>query len=294
MDRHVNLLSMIHRRFGRTGISMPVLTCGGMRYQHKWDDVPPADIPMANQQNLEAHDPPRAGTRHQPHRNRPRLRHLGNAARLGAAQASPRQNHRPNQGGSLCRPAGVHRHLRTNRWPTSSSITSICSRFTASTTRTPRSNPAPRRLPAMPPAQLQQEGRARYIGFSTHAPLRHHPRAIDTGEFDYVNLHWYWVNDHNWPAVLKPPPATTWACSSSAPTTRAANSTNRPKNSSACASHSRRWPSTTSTACPGRKSTRSASVPRDPRISTNTSKRSACSTRRKPWSHPSTAGSARQ
>jgi hypothetical protein len=32
---------------------MPVLTCGGMRYQHKWDDVPPEDIPKANQENLE-------------------------------------------------------------------------------------------------------------------------------------------------------------------------------------------------------------------------------------------------
>jgi hypothetical protein len=25
---------------------------------------------------------------------------------------------------------------------------------------------------------------------------------VNSGEFDYVNLHWYWVNDHNWPAVL--------------------------------------------------------------------------------------------
>ena len=26
-------------------------------------------------------------------------------------------------------------------------------------------------------------------------------RTIETGEFDYVNLHWYFVNDFNWPAV---------------------------------------------------------------------------------------------
>ena len=26
-------------------------------------------------------------------------------------------------------------------------------------------------------------------------------RAIATGEFDYVNLHWYFVNDLNWAAV---------------------------------------------------------------------------------------------
>ena len=33
---------------------MPVFSCGGMRYQFKWQDVAPEDIPQANQDNLEA------------------------------------------------------------------------------------------------------------------------------------------------------------------------------------------------------------------------------------------------
>ncbi|MEI6197882.1 MAG: aldo/keto reductase, partial [Verrucomicrobiota bacterium] len=45
---------MKYRRFGRTNLQMPVISCGGMRYQHKWQDVPPAEIPKANQENLEA------------------------------------------------------------------------------------------------------------------------------------------------------------------------------------------------------------------------------------------------
>src|SRR4026207_967239 len=45
---------MKYRRFGRTGLLMPVISCGGMRYQYKWQDVPPQDIPPANQANLEA------------------------------------------------------------------------------------------------------------------------------------------------------------------------------------------------------------------------------------------------
>src|SRR5216117_3739134 len=45
---------MIYRRFGRTELAMPVFSCGGMRYQFKWQDVPPQDIPAANQDNLEA------------------------------------------------------------------------------------------------------------------------------------------------------------------------------------------------------------------------------------------------
>ncbi len=49
--------------------------------------------------------------------------------------------------------------------------------------------------------KLQAEGRARFLGFSTHAPCDVIVDAIETGEFDYVNLHWYWVNQSNWPAI---------------------------------------------------------------------------------------------
>src|SRR5580658_7392974 len=45
---------MQYRRFGRTELRMPVLSCGGMRYQYKWQDVPPEEIPADGQANLEA------------------------------------------------------------------------------------------------------------------------------------------------------------------------------------------------------------------------------------------------
>src|SRR6476620_12720911 len=45
---------MQYRRFGRTELRMPVFSCGGMRYQHKWQDVPFSDVPADNQANLEA------------------------------------------------------------------------------------------------------------------------------------------------------------------------------------------------------------------------------------------------
>jgi uncharacterized protein len=49
--------------------------------------------------------------------------------------------------------------------------------------------------------RLQREGRVRHIGFSTHATTDIILDAIRTGEFDYVNLHWYFVNPLNWLAV---------------------------------------------------------------------------------------------
>ena len=45
---------MLYRRFGRTEIQMPVFSCGGMRYQHQWQDLPLDEIPKENQDNLEA------------------------------------------------------------------------------------------------------------------------------------------------------------------------------------------------------------------------------------------------
>ena len=49
--------------------------------------------------------------------------------------------------------------------------------------------------------EIQREGRARFIGFSSHGACDAISAAIATGEFDYVNLHWYWVNRSNEEAI---------------------------------------------------------------------------------------------
>ena len=43
---------MEYRRFGKTELHMPVISCGGMRYQESWKDSDP--ISDASQKNLEA------------------------------------------------------------------------------------------------------------------------------------------------------------------------------------------------------------------------------------------------
>src|SRR5437763_1314256 len=45
---------MKYRRFGRTELQMPVISCGGIRYQDKGQDVKPNEIPADNQANHEA------------------------------------------------------------------------------------------------------------------------------------------------------------------------------------------------------------------------------------------------
>src|SRR4029079_14210386 len=49
--------------------------------------------------------------------------------------------------------------------------------------------------------KLQAEGRVRFIGYSTHTSLDVILDANHSGEFDYFNLHGYWVNQVNWPAI---------------------------------------------------------------------------------------------
>jgi predicted aldo/keto reductase-like oxidoreductase len=47
----------------------------------------------------------------------------------------------------------------------------------------------------------QAEGRVGSVGFSTHAPLPLIEEAINSGAFDYVNLHWYFIRQENRPAI---------------------------------------------------------------------------------------------
>src|SRR5206468_2421322 len=49
--------------------------------------------------------------------------------------------------------------------------------------------------------QLQRGGFIRHIGFSTHATKDIILETVNSGEFDYLNVHWYFVNDLNWPAI---------------------------------------------------------------------------------------------
>jgi uncharacterized protein len=49
--------------------------------------------------------------------------------------------------------------------------------------------------------QLQAQGKVRFIGFSTHASPTVIQQVIETDAFDYINLHWYYINQANWEAI---------------------------------------------------------------------------------------------
>jgi len=50
--------------------------------------------------------------------------------------------------------------------------------------------------------KLQDRGLVGHVGFSTHGPTDAILATVHTDEFSYVNLHWYYFDQINWPAVV--------------------------------------------------------------------------------------------
>lgn len=49
--------------------------------------------------------------------------------------------------------------------------------------------------------EWQKQGRIRHIGFSTHGGTQDIINAIEMDCFDYLNMHWYYIFQDNWPAI---------------------------------------------------------------------------------------------
>jgi predicted aldo/keto reductase-like oxidoreductase len=191
---------MQYRRFGRTGLQMPVFSCGGMRFQHSWKDVPAEEIPAAGQANLQAtvHRAIELG-----------INHIETAHGYGSSE---RQLGRvlpelPRERLIVQTKVNPHDSAEKFRETFEESLSRLCldrvDLLSLHGINTPEIfERSMRRGGCLEAArQFQREGRVGHIGFSTHGSCDLIRQTIETGEFDYVNLHWYWVNDRNWPAV---------------------------------------------------------------------------------------------
>jgi len=191
---------MKYRRFGRTELQMPVFSCGGMRYQFKWQDVHPHEVPPDNQANLEAtiHRAVELG-----------INHIETARGYGSSEMQlgsvlpklPRDKiivqtkvaPHANPEDFLKTFDQSMKYLRLDHVDLLS-LHGINHHELLSWSL--KKNGC---LAAM--RKLQREGRVRFIGFSTHATTDIILDAVNSSEFDYFNLHWYFVNDLNWPAI---------------------------------------------------------------------------------------------
>ena len=191
---------MQYRRFGRTELQIPVFSCGGMRYQHAWKDVPWGMIPAKNQQNLEAtiHRAVELG-----------VNHIETARGYGTSEMQlgailPKL---PREQIIVQTKVGPKENTQEFVATFEQSLANLCldhvDLLGLHGVNTPELLDHCIRPGGCLEAahQLQRQGKVRFIGFSTHAPTPIIIDAIETDAFDYVNLHWYYINQINWPAI---------------------------------------------------------------------------------------------
>lgn len=191
---------MEYRRFGRTELQMPVFSCGGMRYQYQWQDLPAQQIPSDNQDKLEKTIRRALNVG---------INHIETARGYGTSEMQlgrilptlPREklivqtkvSPKPDPQEFRQQFDRSFSFLRLD-YVDLLGLHGINNREILDYSIRPGGCLAEAR-------KLQKEGKVRFIGFSTHGPTEVIIEAIETGEFDYVNLHWYWINQQNWPAI---------------------------------------------------------------------------------------------
>ncbi|NEP11309.1 MAG: aldo/keto reductase [Symploca sp. SIO2C1] len=191
---------MQYRRFGRTQLQMPVFSCGGMRYHFKWQDTPGWQIPKNNQQNLEAiirrslevginHIETARGYGTSEMQLGKILPHLPREQLIVQTKVSPKPDSQE-----------FRRKFQQSLAFLKLDYVDLFSLHGINTYELLDYSTRPGGCLDVA-QQLQAEGKVRFIGFSTHGPTDVIVKAIETNRFDYVNLHWYYINQLNWPAI---------------------------------------------------------------------------------------------
>ena len=191
---------MLYRRFGRTNLQMPVLTCGGMRFQQSWKDADP--VSFTSQQNLEACVERAVALG---------INHFETARGYGTSEA---------QLGRILPKLPREKILVQTKVGPEAEPKKFLENFERSMELLKLEhldlfalhgiNNEERLQWSVRPGgcldaalELKRRGRVRFVGFSSHAvrsPVL--VNAIRDGRFDFVNLHWYYVNPFNEPALV--------------------------------------------------------------------------------------------
>lgn len=191
---------MEYRRFGRTELQMPVFSCGGMRYQHSWQDVPKLVIPAKNQQNLAATIQQALAVG---------INHIETARGYGTSEIQlgqvlpkfPRQQIIvQTKVTSLDNPQEFAQRFEQSLKNLQLDYVDLLGLHGINTYDLLEQVLSPGGCLDVA-RKFQKEGKVRFIGFSTHGPTDVIVKTIETGCFDYVNLHWYYINQWNWPAI---------------------------------------------------------------------------------------------
>jgi len=189
---------VLYRRFGRTGIQVSVFSCGGMRAQQSWQRGKP--VTDDNQRNFDATVARALAIG---------INHFETARGYGTSEAQ--------FGRALARHPRDAFVLQTKARPTEDPAqfeanleqsfallgVQTVDLFSFHGLNTPACVDQTLRAGGCweVAERFRRAGRIRHIGFSTHAPTRLIIDAIRSDRFDYVNVHYYYILQDNYPAL---------------------------------------------------------------------------------------------
>ena len=189
---------MLYRQFGRTRFDISVFSLGGMRFQESW--LRGAETSESGQRNLEA-TLDRAlelGINHVE-----TARGYGTSeAQLGPALSRHHRNRflLQTKGLSSANPKEFEAHLEESLrllrvdYLDLFAVHGVNDRVSIEHTMRPGG--------CLEVAERwRHQGRIRAIGFSTHAPRALILPVLDSGRFDYLNLHYYYLFQDNLPVI---------------------------------------------------------------------------------------------
>lgn len=188
------------RRFGRTGLAMPVLSLGGMRFQQSWSDLPPEAITAASQAGLRAilERASAVGLHHIE-----TARHYGSSEyQIGSLLAACPDPQRLLQTKVPPNPDPGAFEAELERSFEQLGVERIDLLAIHGLNEPQHLHDTLRPDGCLAVAQRwRDQGRIGHLGFSTHAPLPLILDAIASDAFDYINLHWYFIRQDNRPAI---------------------------------------------------------------------------------------------
>lgn len=186
---------MHRRRFGRTGLSMPVFSCGGMRFQASWTlgDRFSADsqknlercVDVALDHGLNHFETARGYGTSEEQLGRALARHARDRLIL-QTKIAPREDPREFEKNL----EESYQRLRVDR------LDLFAFHGLNDQRRIERLD---RCFEVV--ERHRARGRIGHVGFSTHGNLPTILRLIESDRFDYVNLHWYFIFQENFPAI---------------------------------------------------------------------------------------------
>lgn len=188
---------MQYRRFGKTELQIPVISCGGMRYQQSWNHKETDLVTEENQRNLEAciRRSVELG-----------INHIETARGYGTSEYQLGKILPTFKRDEIIVQTKVGPNADVGKFVEDFELSMSLLQldhvdifsFHGINTDECLENTKKCMDTAL---QWKKEGRIRDIGFSTHGPTRILVEAIQTDMFEHINLHWYYIFQNNWPAV---------------------------------------------------------------------------------------------